>query len=812
MLPSCNILKIVALLMMVVFLVAGTGTAYCEMPVARYDPEVSRILVSLRRGAGAVEIARESEAVRLVGSAAVADLLVRFRGEPGNLLAHGADVRASAGDIASVRVPLQGLDAFLWMEPIVYAEASARGRFHLDASVPATGAPVVWGLPELGVTGEGVVVGVVDAGIDWDHPDFTNGDGGNRILYVFDQYTEQECNPSQIQSGFCSETDDNLYAMGHGTHVSGIAAGSGMATGNGYPAGRYVGVAPDASIVFVKTDTSSASVLEGVAYIFEKAALAGMPAVVNLSLGWRKGARDGTSTLELGLENLAGPGRVVVVSAGNDGGLPIHGRLDLDVGGEGLVTFEVPVYTPEEGDRNDTIRMNGWYDGEMSAGLELLSPGGDYICTCPYGESVICDSGAGYIWLDNASGGVNPNNGDNEIALKIHDNSVYIPPGSGTWTMRFIHEAGVPAVIDLWFYLFQLGLESVTVGFVEGLDESGLIGIPATGREVVAVGASTTKCSWTNVEGESMSYETFGISCMEGEIADYSSPGPTRDSRLKPELIAPGLGIASTFSWDLNIPPAEWEEEVKYFVVEDGAHYMIDGASMAAPHVTGAIALLLEDDPDLDFETITDRIVDCEPEGSRAWDLYRGYGGLDIPCLLLGPDSDGDTKRNRLDNCPQVPNQNQVDRDGDDVGDVCDDCADAVNSNQADRDGDDFGDACDNCPALENADQADIDGDGWGNVCDNCAIVNVDTQADGDGDGWGDFCDNCSFVANPDQADADGDGKGDLCDDDEERRKGGGGCSVFLPLRGPADGGESTIALLLVPLLWVLSLRSRIRK
>ena len=812
MIPSRPILKIAVAFMTAAVFAAGTGMAYCERPLARFDPEVGRILDGMRRGAGAAEIVRESEAVRFVGSTSVADLLVRFRGAPDKLSEHGAEVRARAGDVASVRVPLQGLEAFLWMEAIVYAEASSRGRFHLDTSVPAAGAPVVWDLPELGVTGEGVIVGVVDAGIDWDHPDFTDGDGDNRILYVLDQYTGQECGPSQIQSGFCDERDDNLYAMGHGTHVTGIAAGSGMATGNGYPAERYVGVAHDASIVFVKTDTSSTSVLEGVAYIFEKADLMEMPAVVNLSLGWRKGARDGTSALELGLENLAGPGRIVVVSAGNDGGLPIHAHLDLDVGGEGLITFDVPTYTPEEGDRNDTIRMNGWYDGETGVDLELLSPGGDYACACPYGESVTCDTGAGYIWLDNASGGVNPNNGDNEIALKIHDNNPYTPPGSGTWTMRFIHEAGAPAGIDLWSYIFQIGQELVTVGFVSGLEHSGMIGIPATGREVVAVGASTTKCSWTNVEGEQMSYETFGISCTEGEVADYSSPGPTRDNRLKPELVAPGLGIASTFSSDLDIPIEEWEEEVKYFVVEDGVHYMIDGASMAAPHVAGAIALLLEDEPGLDFEVLRDRVVDCDPADGRAWDASWGFGGLDIPCLLLGPDSDGDTWRDRLDNCPDLANEAQEDMDADGVGDACDNCPDAANSRQVDRDADGFGDVCDNCPIHENADQSNVDGDRWGDVCDNCPVVNVDTQADADGDEIGDFCDNCPNIANPDQADADGDGSGDPCDADEEKAAGGGGCSGFFPLRGPVAGCEPTIALLLLPFIWALSVRHRLKR
>jgi len=132
--------------------------------------------------------------------------------------------------------------------------------------------------------------------------------------------------------------------------------------------------------------------------------------------------------------------------------------------------------------------------------------------------------------------------------------------------------------------------------------------------------------------------------------------------------------------------------------------------------------------------------------------------------VTLGPDADGDTVTDGLDNCPNVANAGQEDGDADDVGDACDNCLMTANTDQADADSDGVGDACDNCAAIANSDQADADSDGTGDACDNCPAVANANQADGDGDGAGDVCDNCIDVTNADQADSDNDGVGDACD------------------------------------------------
>jgi hypothetical protein len=147
---------------------------------------------------------------------------------------------------------------------------------------------------------------------------------------------------------------------------------------------------------------------------------------------------------------------------------------------------------------------------------------------------------------------------------------------------------------------------------------------------------------------------------------------------------------------------------------------------------------------------------------------------------LFDPDMDNDGILNEGDNCPKVPNVDQLDADWDLKGNACDDdddndgildvfdnCPLFYSSNQADNDGDGLGNPCDedddndgvidgedNCIFVENADQTDTDSDGYGNACDN----------DDDGDGVGDAADNCPLNANAGQIDGDKDGLGDACD------------------------------------------------
>lgn len=159
-----------------------------------------------------------------------------------------------------------------WIAPSMPVEPE------LDVSAELVKAHI--GRTAAGVTGEDVIVGIVDTGINWSLDDFKTADGSStRILSIWDQTYGSGTSPpwfnygtewtrTQINNQQCSEQDG---ISGHGTHVTGIAAGNGNTTGNDVPAGTYTGMAPQADIIMVKTYLNSASISDGVEYIANKA-------------------------------------------------------------------------------------------------------------------------------------------------------------------------------------------------------------------------------------------------------------------------------------------------------------------------------------------------------------------------------------------------------------------------------------------------------------------------------------------------------------------------------------------------------------
>ena len=210
---------------------------------------------------------------------------------------------------------------------------------NLDVSIPEIGADVVWNRAVSPAKGTGVIIGVLDDGIDLNHPDFQIAAGNTRILFLWDQtvtgtppppYTYgNECTKAQIDTGICSQTFEPT--VGHGTHTIGIAAGDGSAGG-----GTYTGVAPEADIVYVKingtiddfvTVGGTSRLWDGINYIIGKANAEGKPAAISLSYGYQGGPHDGFADtdwlIDQGL-NDSSAGRSIAISAGNSGQDNLH--------------------------------------------------------------------------------------------------------------------------------------------------------------------------------------------------------------------------------------------------------------------------------------------------------------------------------------------------------------------------------------------------------------------------------------------------------------------------------------------------------
>ncbi|MEI7983976.1 MAG: S8 family serine peptidase, partial [Bacteroidota bacterium] len=233
----------------------------------------------------------------------------------------GVKINTRANDIWSVMIPVSSMEGLNGIRGLKYVEVDGLIRQKLDNATAESKVKLVQagaGLKQK-YFGDSVVIGIVDEGFDYTHPTFYDTTGTRlRILRAWEQGNDQGPAPSGFSYGTEIAGQDALLAKQysdqetHGTHVAGIAGGSGFLT----PGNQYRGVAPDADLIFVRIGNSASSVTDGINYIFQQAATVGKPAVVNLSLGSHIGPHDGTSLMDQAIDNLVGPGKIVAGAAG----------------------------------------------------------------------------------------------------------------------------------------------------------------------------------------------------------------------------------------------------------------------------------------------------------------------------------------------------------------------------------------------------------------------------------------------------------------------------------------------------------------
>jgi hypothetical protein len=475
-------------------------------------------------------------------------------------------------------------------------------------------------------TGRGVILGSVDTGVDITQPDMRHADGTTRIKYFWSQddtcvgvppaapfnygclYTEAQINAA-LTGGPSITTPD---AEGHGTHTIGVAAGNGAATGHGYPAGRYVGMAPEANIIVVKAlpepgRTTACNTCYGIGdgldFIDLKAGELGEPYVVNLSLGSQYGGHDGSDPDEQTIDALIGagiPGKAVTKSAGNDRGHFIHLSGTVTAGATNTHSINIPSYTPLTGAINDAVAWSIWYANGDNVTVSIATPASgcngtnNVTLTSTTGQGAkTLDSGRGFMIIDDtASPAVN---GARFFDMEIDDQGLRAPcPGLWNVKVKGNTIAG-GGHYDAWIWFSSFGASQLEGLWTTG-DDAKTLTIPGTSFDVTAVGGYMTKYSWLSVDGNNYSFKGTALTDV-GKIAWFSSPGPTRDNRQKPEVTAPGTAIVSSLSANVDASLAGGNQPN---IVEDGVHWALPGTSFSSPHVAGIYAQMLSLNRNLD--------------------------------------------------------------------------------------------------------------------------------------------------------------------------------------------------------------------
>jgi subtilisin family serine protease len=564
------------------------------------------------------------------------DVIVRCEGSPRDLEAAGLATRSVIEHptqhykIITGAIPVDRLEDLAAIDHVVMIEGPQRMQPLLDYSVPQIHADVLrTGVPAR--KGAGVVVGIIDSGIDWRHHAFSDPATGNsRILAIWDQHPQQSpaspfgfgygteyLNPAintALKGGASLRNLDYDKEVGHGTHVAGIAAGNGGPATCCHGGNLFIGVAPAASLIVVcearnngiGVDVSdNTHIVDAVNYIFTHPLATGKPVVVNISLGSNLGAHDGTSGVEQAIDAIVAQksGRAVVVAAGN------FASLDP---GDPETLCHVKASVPQAGAEIEfSIRddfkwdsvLDLWYDRAGTLNLQVVADGGATSAVVNHGTVLtppfVANPGAspGNIVNVDVHGTINdPLGRDNNFQIQIHrPHDQNIPKSKNNWKLKLTNPNPAPVNLHCWIERGRnqpifLPSANPPDGKIRASADSTL-SIPSTAAGAITVAnhnSQTECCDCGPTEG-------IFASSSHGPVARDAAANP------KPDIAAPGRLIDSTQADACNLtgnccsccPDACCN-----------LYHDLSGTSMSAPHVTGTIALMLEANGTLTKEQI----------------------------------------------------------------------------------------------------------------------------------------------------------------------------------------------------------------
>ncbi|WP_394823406.1 S8 family serine peptidase [Pendulispora albinea] len=589
---------------------------------------------------------------------------------PSGSTAASLGVEPFAPGIGRVSGTPASLIAFSSAHPEVHMEVTT--PLHLLMSTARGTVQADRAFDTLGADGAGTLVGVADTGIDVSHPEFLDATGHSRIAWLIDMgmapaglhpdlenlYGVKDAS-GRVVSGavFNAREIDQLIAekrplpvdkVGHGTHVSSIAAGDGDDLGT---PGSYRGIAPKARLVVaglggLSTGISNDDLLRGVKFIFDRADLEKQPVAVNMSLGGDFGPHDGTTLWEQALASFVGPahpGRAIIAAAGNSGSIAGTGAIHQSVRVTDGSIARVPITTHGADDGGVQIWVTLRAGANLKIGLD--APEGRWIA--PIGEGReqgknTKDFQAGVIYGSGLKGSPVPASSRGAIVLWTGKWP------KGTYYVTFEGEG----TADL--FLGQTGeVQTIKPAYFEAGIREGTINLPGTHPSILAVGCTVNRPTWMSITGGKVGVKVPFLD-MAGGMVDpsrepapptagdacwFTSAGPTVNGTPKPEISAPGAGIVAAMSksakpgssgsmFTTNCPPVTpggSDRDPRCFQIDE-THAVGLGTSMAAPMVTGAAALLFQRDPTLTQDKIT-ALLQAGAHRFRANPPFEDQGG-----------------------------------------------------------------------------------------------------------------------------------------------------------------------------------------
>lgn len=492
------------------------------------------------------------------------ELIVKYTGDIQSVAKRfGASAVVLLGGYAIVTMPQEHINEFADCAEVVYIEKPHRLFFSDRQALERSCVYYAWSEP-YSLGGEGVLAAVIDSGIDWKNTDFRNPDGSTRILKLWDQTVAPESSGYAPPEGYVVGTEYNrdvinlalsgdeaaLRSMnlsrdysGHGTFVTGIAAGNGQGM-----AGSFRGVAFESELIIVKLGDSeqrqfprTTRLMEAVNYCIMEAQKAGKPVVINLSFGNNQGSHDGTDLLSTYLNAASDVWKnVIVCGSGNEAGNGIHASGMLS--GRKAESVELAVGEYESG-----FNLQLWKNYSDEYGVELIAPSGER-------SGNLRTYGADRVSLDNTQvyvyyGQPTPYSRYQQLYFEFVPAGGYVTPG--VWRIVLTPVRIVDGRYDLWLQ------ESATLNedtrFFSPSEETTLT-VPSAAGKVITVGAYNSRTD---------------------AYADFSGRGYTRtNDNIKPDIVAPGVNIVST--------------------AVNGGYTVRSGTSMAVPFVSGSAALLMQ--------------------------------------------------------------------------------------------------------------------------------------------------------------------------------------------------------------------------